>query len=162
MDEIFIDSGVFIHLFDYLDRSNTLFTHDLIKNTYHELLDEGNRFLTTNFVISEVLNRVTNIVNKADTPYNFDWVFKFSETYIHKNLTIHLLDNSIIDPALKICKEYSYLYSFVDASCFAFLKKYGFGEGSAVVKLFTIDFNWTLYNYLQGHEFKPVSYVNIF
>jgi predicted nucleic acid-binding protein len=157
VDEIFIDTGVFIHLFDYLDRSNTLFTHDSIKDTYNDLLHEGYRFITTTFVISETLNHITNIVNKGNTPYNFDWIFEFYEAYIHKNLSIHLLDSSIIEQALKISKgNPSWRYSFVDASCFAFLEKYGF------VKLFTTELNWIYYRYFKGHKFEPVDYVNIF
>lgn len=157
MDEIFIDSGILIHLFDYRDRSNTLFRHDFIKNTYNDLLYEGCRFITTTFVITETLNHITNIVNKGNTPYDFDWIFEFCETYIYKSLYIHSLDSSIIDRALKISKENpSWRYSFVDASCFAFLEKYGF------VKLFTTETNWIYYRYFKGVKFEPVNYVNIF
>ena len=157
MDEIFVDSGVFIHLFDYLDRSTTLFRHDIIKKTYNDLLADGCRLITTTFVISETLNHITNMVNKGNTPYDFDWIFEFCETYVFKNLSIYLLDDSIIERALKISKENpGWRYSFVDASCFAFLEKYGF------IKIFTIELNWTYYRYLKGHKPEPVDYVNIF
>lgn len=157
MDEIFIDSGIFIHLFDYLDISSTLFSYKTIKENYDSLLKQGKQFITTNFIVAETLNNITKTLNKLNTPYNFDWMLKFFHEYVDDNLIIHLLDNSIIHQSLKICEQNAqYKYSFIDASCFAFLQKYGF------VTLFTIDESWTYYNYLKGFTIKPVGYVDIF
>jgi predicted nucleic acid-binding protein len=157
VDEIFVDSGIFIHLFDYLDKSSTLFSHIFIKETYYNLLQDGNQFITTNFVVSETLNNITNTISKGKTPYNFEWLFEFCDNYIHRNLTIHLLDNTVIQTSLRLCqRNFEYKYSFIDASCFAFLERYGF------ITLFTTDQNWTYYHYFKGHTIKPVTYVDIF
>jgi predicted nucleic acid-binding protein len=157
VDEIFVDTGIFIHLFDYQDKSTSLFSHNFIKQTYYRLLEQGNQFITTNFIISELLNNITKTVYKGNTPYKFDWLFEFCDIYIHHNLTIHLLDNTFIQTSLELCqRNLDRKYSFIDASCFAFLEKYGF------VTLFTTDQNWTYYHYLKGYEIKPVSWVSIF
>lgn len=155
MNEIFVDSGILIHLFDCLDKSSTGYTHKGIKKYYDKLLSEGNKFISTNFVISETFNRITNLVNK-DRVYASDDVLAFHET-IKKNVSISTLDNSIIIESLHIWEQNKdYKYSFIDASIFAFLEKYGF------IPIFTIDFNITLYHYKKGYKIERVPFIDIF
>ena len=152
MNEVFVDSSIFIHLFDYLSKSDTAFSYDSVTQQYEELI-ESTRLITTNLVVSEALNHISKIVGKGGT-YAWDWVMDYYRKYIATNLTIFELDNSIIESALSVCLEYKdYRFSFVDASCFVFLDRHG------VVPVFTTDLSWSGYYYRKGHEYRAIPVI---
>lgn len=156
MNEVFIDSGILIHLFDYLDKSNTLFSHQFIKEHY-DSLKENKHFISTNFIICESLNNITKSVNKDNSPYSYEWISDFLKTYITNNLTVYELDNTIFDRSIEIyAQTKSFRYSFVDTSVFAFMEKYGF------VTIFTTDEKMTLYSYIKGYKINRVDFIDIF
>lgn len=154
MNEIFIDSSIFIHLFDICDRSHNVLSYQEIKATYDDFLTRSIQPITTNLVVSETLNHISNIISKGVGGYSWPWFLEFFDKYIENNLIIYQLGNEYMRVSLEICERYKSLrYSFVDASCFAFLEKYGF------VTTFTTDYNWAYYQYKVGHSYKSVDVV---
>lgn len=156
MRELFIDSGIFIHLFDYQNKSDTLSSSSFIRQKYEALVGDY-QAVSTNFVIAESLNHISDIVNRGGSPYTWEWVLAFYDRYIAKQLTVYLLDNSIWRSSLEICQKYKdQKYSLVDASCFAFLDMHDF------IPVFTTDRNWLNYRHLKGHKVARVEVIDIF
>jgi predicted nucleic acid-binding protein len=155
--DLFVDSGIIIHLFDINDDSQDRYSHFLIKENFEKLAQKYPP-LTSNLIIAEALNLISNRINAKLFRYEFDYLFDFYEKTINGRFSIVTQDiNKYIARSWKILKQYSNLnYSFIDAMSLSFIEDFG------DLKVLTTDEHWTYFHILKGHKFAPIDFIDMF
>ena len=152
-----MDSGIIIHLFDINDDSQDKYSCLIIKNKFEDLTRKYPP-LTSNLIIAEALNLISNKISGKSFRYDFDYLFEFYKNEIKGRFSI--VDQNInkyIDQSQKIIKQYSNLhYSFIDAMSLSLIEDLG------DLKVFTTDEKWKQFNILKGHKFVPIDVIDMF
>lgn len=155
--DLFVDSGIIIHLFDINDDSQDRYSHLFIKEKFEKLAQKYFP-LTSNLIIAEALNLAINRINAKSFRYDFDYLFDFYEETINGKFSIVSQDiNKYIARSWKILKQYSNLnYSFIDAMSLSFIEDFG------DLKVLTTDENWKYFHILKGYKFVPIDFIDMF
>lgn len=156
MREIFLDSGIFIKIFDNLNLSGSKETHEEVLSQYHTL-KECSVFLSTHTIVAEALNYISNQVLKSNSPYSLDDLLYFNANYIEANISIIYPDNRTYHPkALQIIQDYrSHKFNYIDAITLAFIEDMG------GYQTFTLDEAWQYFMFFKGYEINNLEIVNI-
>lgn len=155
MENLFLDSGIFIKIFDTHNWGCEKYNHEQIYEIYISLLPKY-EFITINLIIAESLNFITKLIFKKNTPYDIDHLIKFCFNYIDSNLHIRYLDDKHHERALEIIKEFrQFKYSYADAASLAFI------EDMEGIPTFTIDGKWRYFTFFKGHEYSNLDVIDI-
>ncbi len=130
---IFVDTAAFIALVDTSDSN-----HKAEKKCYLEIIQPGNRLVSSNFVICETLNYLR-------TRISYKVAIEFREsTYKSSILEIIPITLDIEEAAYKIFKKYKdKKFSFTDCTSFAFMDK------KKIKKVFSFDHHFTQFGSFQ-------------
>jgi len=156
LENIYIDSGILIKIFDVYNYRNTLLQHSEVKKKYSSLIQRFD-FISTNITISEALNHITNLLFKRNNPYNIKDLIEFCSNCIENDLRVDIIsDDYYHKRAVEIIKEnQAYKYNYVDAISLAYIENIG---GCIV---FTLDENWQNFTFLKGYEYCQLEIVNL-
>ncbi len=156
---VFIDTGIFIHLFDVENHGNSLYQHSDVKKAYEDRNKSG-QFYTTNYIIAETFNfLLTRLVKKSI--YSLEEVDQFWDTYISTINTVHLYESYIYKAweLLHINNFKPFNYSFIDALSLSFIQSEdNFGKEYDIL---TTDINWRFFFWDKGFEIKILNIIEI-
>ena len=163
--DFFVDSGIFIHLFDENDKSLDLYKHEQIKILWDSLIQNGYDIYTSNFTIIETLNFIFNhfVFNEV---YSYDKVRDFIEKYLN-TITIIQFENSIINEAFSLVSSYDFKmheFSIVDGATLHFVRQQDIDFDKKYIVL-TTDSKWERFYWYKGYTFKspnihPIDKIN--
>ncbi|MBW2221934.1 MAG: PIN domain-containing protein [Deltaproteobacteria bacterium] len=131
--KLFVDTSAFIALVDATDKH-----HRAAKKCYIEIIESGNRLVSSNFVICETLNYLR-------TRISYRVSIEFRESVYKSNiLEITPVSSEIEEAAYKIFKKYKDKdFSFTDCTSFALM------EREKIKKVFSFDHHFVQYGSFQ-------------
>jgi len=146
LEDLFLDSGIFIKLFDCLNTSGRKSSHEEVLELYHQLRN-GYNFITTNIVICESFNFISNLIFKSSNLYSVDDLITFNSTFIESDVSIFYLDDEkFYNRALEIIENFQqYKFNYIDAISLSFIEEMG---GFIT---FTLDDSWKNFTFLKGY-----------
>ena len=131
--KLFVDTSAFIALVDATDRN-----HRPARKCYLEIIESGNRLVSSNFVICETLNYLR-------TRISYRVSIEFRESVYKSNiLEITPVSSEIEEADYKIFKKYKdKAFSFTDCTSFALM------EREKIKKVFSLDHHFVQYGSFQ-------------
>ena len=131
--KLFVDTSAFIALVDATDRN-----HRPARKCYLEIIESGNRLVSSNFVICETLNYLR-------TRISYRVSIEFRESVYKSNiLEVIPISSEIEEAAYKIFKKYKDKdFSFTDCTSFALM------EREKIKKVFSLDHHFVQYGSFQ-------------
>ena len=131
--KLFVDTSAFIALVDATDRN-----HRPARKCYLEIIESGNRLVSSNFVICETLNYLR-------TRISYRVSIEFRESVYKSNiLEVIPISSEIEEAAYKIFKKYKDKdFSFTDCTSFSLM------EREKIKKVFSFDHHFVQYGSFQ-------------